>query len=1048
MIRKTKTENGWVRGIEAADPRITVFKGVPFAAPPVGKNRWRAPQPCEDWEGIRDASRFAPVAVQDTPGLGEDIYCREWHVDPEIPMEEDCLYLNIWTGAKNPEEKQPVLIWFYGGALQWGYPSEMEFDGERLARRGIVVVTVNYRINVFGFMAHPQLTQEQPDAPANFGSLDQQAGIRWVIRNIKAFGGDPDNITIAGQSAGGGSVLSQMACPGNIGLFKRAVIMSGMIRSPYGENSLGTPKPLCEAEKNGMDFLGFLGVSTLEEARALDAFYIRDKYAAYVQKAPRMFTVEDGQFCVGDPLKLFLQGKCADVPVMAGNTVDEFPSFLSAGSRDELEARARSIFGNHAEEFLELSEQENGQYGRVSGLECSIKGVFGKRKEDGSLQNYYYYKFAPEIPGWDKPGCFHSVDLWFFFETLAKCWRPFTGKHYDLARQMCDYWANFIKNGNPNGVDADGKPMPEWNPYSNSQAAEMVFTTDGAAPAVGNTPLVKFLSQWMVREHEGYIKVYTRQPDADCYPGGLSYSIHMAGSRDGREFHPFNKNYGILFAEAEIRQDDTICPKGVKEPQIFSLKAGGYGIAAVRTGENGEPDGSAAGKLLLWKTEDFISFEYVGLVDIDGVKQLRAEEEISGKASYCLEIDAETFAHAEEYWSPVVNTGVIVPECEAVHSPEELERIRALAVYSDGSSSLKRVIWEKDEIDFSVPGIYEVQGSVVDKSHPFPLAKGYGDPVLFRWEGKWYYISTNDNMDDIGLYVREADTVGGLFEEGVTEHLILGRDESRELIQTFWAPEFHVIGGELYLLFAVSGHVWGPQSHFMKLKKSHPITEAESWEDPVRVRKMDGSWLSEDGITLDMTYLKTIRGSWLIWSYRRNIGTPADTGSMLYIAAANEDMPWKLASEPVLLSRPLFGWENVAGTINNEGPYTFVKDGKVYLTYSGGSANSYTYALGLFTAKETDDLLDISVWSKRCAPVLSFYSVKGEYGPGHNSFFVDEDGDLMIAYHGETGLDQNLRCDGIRRVHFRKDGFPEFGMSDREDFNRRLGKVKMLIAVR
>ncbi len=175
MIRIAETENGKVRGIEAADPRITAFKGIPFAAPPVGKNRWRAPQPCENWEGIRDASRFAPIAVQDTPGLGDDVYCREWHVDPETPMSEDCLYLNIWTGAKSAEEKQPVLVWFYGGALQWGYPSEMEFDGERLARRGVIVVTVNYRINVFGFMAHPQLTKEQADAPANFGNLDQQA---------------------------------------------------------------------------------------------------------------------------------------------------------------------------------------------------------------------------------------------------------------------------------------------------------------------------------------------------------------------------------------------------------------------------------------------------------------------------------------------------------------------------------------------------------------------------------------------------------------------------------------------------------------------------------------------------------------------------------------------------------------------------------------------------------------------------------------------------------------------------------------------------------
>ena len=510
MIRKAKTENGWVRGIEAADPRITAFRGIPFAAPPVGKNRWRAPQPCEDWEGVRDAFRFAPIAVQDTPGLGEDIYCREWHVDPEIPMDEDCLYLNVWTGAKEAEEKQPVLIWFYGGGLQWGYPSEMEFDGERLARRGIVVVTVNYRINVFGFMAHPRLTQEQPDAPANFGSLDQQAGIKWVIRNIRAFGGDPDNITIAGQSAGGGSVLSQMACPGNAGLFKRAVIMSGMIRSPYEESSVGTPEPLRKAEENGVDFLKFLGVSTLEEARELDAFYIRDKYAEYVQNAPRMFTVEDGQFCIGDPLLLFLQGKCADVAVMAGNTVDEFPSFLSAESEEELAKKAGSIFGGHAGKFLELLEKEAEssegvfgeakQYGRVSGLECTIKGAFGKRKAEGSRQDYYYYKFEPEIPGWDKPGCFHSVDLWFFFETLAKCWRPFTGRHYDLARQMCNYWANFIKTGDPNGTDADGTPMPKWNPYTDKQAAEMVFATDGAAPAVGDSPFVRFLSRWIVRK--------------------------------------------------------------------------------------------------------------------------------------------------------------------------------------------------------------------------------------------------------------------------------------------------------------------------------------------------------------------------------------------------------------------------------------------------------------------------------------------------------------------------------------------------------------------
>ena len=507
MIRTAKTENGLVRGIEAADPRITAFKGIPFAAPPVGKNRWRAPQPCENWEGVRDAYRFAPISVQDTPGLGTDIYCREWHVDPDIEMNEDCLYLNVWTSAKNVDEKQPVLVWFFGGALQWGYPAEMEFDGERLARRGVVVVTVNYRINVFGFMAHPQLTKEQPEAPTNFGSLDQQAGIKWVIRNIAAFGGDPENITIAGQSAGGGSVLSQMACPDNKGLFQKAVIMSAMIRNPYEKEFIGIPKSLEEAEENGVDFLDFLGVSTLEEARELDAFYIRDKYGEFANAHPRMATVIDDKFCVGDPLVLFMQGKSVDVPVMAGNTQDEFPSFFMADSEEELQKKAQQMLGEYAEEFLKFPEvrafEGEGRYGVVNGLECTIKGVFGKLKEKGSKQNYYYYKFNPEIPGWDNPGTFHSVDLWFFFETLAKCWRPFVGKHYDLARQMCNYWASFIKTGNPNGQDADGSPMPEWVPYTNEQPAEMLFETEGSICSVKEEPpYKKFISETILRQME------------------------------------------------------------------------------------------------------------------------------------------------------------------------------------------------------------------------------------------------------------------------------------------------------------------------------------------------------------------------------------------------------------------------------------------------------------------------------------------------------------------------------------------------------------------
>ena len=356
MLRQVKTENGWIRGIEAADPRITAFKGIPFAAPPTGRNRWRSPQPCENWAGVRDCSRFAPISMQWIPGLGDDIYCREWHVDPEIPMSEDCLYLNVWTNAKKANEKLPVLVWFFGGGLQCGYPAEMEFDGERIARRGIVVVTVNYRVGALGFLTHPEITKEQPDAPANFGNLDQQAGLRWVQRNIAAFGGDPAKVTIAGQSAGGGSVMSQLACPGNEGLFRNTVVMSAMIFDPYLRREIGRPEKLKDAEKKGEDFFEHLGVRTLKEARSIDAVTLQRSYEKYMESHIPFFTVQDDLFCIGDPIALYRAGKCMKVTMMAGNTGGEFLNALDVKDEQELESEARKLFGEKADAFLAIPE--------------------------------------------------------------------------------------------------------------------------------------------------------------------------------------------------------------------------------------------------------------------------------------------------------------------------------------------------------------------------------------------------------------------------------------------------------------------------------------------------------------------------------------------------------------------------------------------------------------------------------------------------------------------------------------------------------------------
>ena len=544
MLRIVDTKYGKIKGLPAADPRITSFKGIPFAAPPVGKNRWRAPQECEKWDGILNAFEFAPISVQNRPGLGTDIYCREWHVDPGVEISEDCLYLNVWTPAKSTDEKLPVLVWYFGGGLQWGYPSEMEFDGERLAKRGIIVVSVNYRLNVFGFLSHPEITKENPKAPTNFGYLDQQSGTRWVKENIASFGGDPDNITIAGQSAGGGSVMGQLVNLENKGLFNKAMIMSGVIGSPYRESEFPKPMTLQNAQKWGEGFFKHLGVSSLDEARKISADDILKAYDEYNVENGRMFSVEDGQFIKGDPVDLFLLGECLDVPVMAGNTADEFLSGLTAKDEDDLKLKAKEKFGGDADRYLSFKEVKDSSldnvYGVISGIEISVKSIFEEWKKLGRNKNYYYYRFNADIPGEDNPGTFHSVDLWFFFETLAKCSRPYVGRHYDLSRMMANYWVNFIKNGDPNGVDADGKDMVYWAPYTKEDTYEMEFTSNGPVlKKEDHHDFKKFLKEQFLKYRNNGNKVQGLNPYLPSWeyvPDGEPYvfgdRVYIYGSHD------------------------------------------------------------------------------------------------------------------------------------------------------------------------------------------------------------------------------------------------------------------------------------------------------------------------------------------------------------------------------------------------------------------------------------------------------------------------------------------------------------------------------------
>ena len=461
MFRITNTEQGMVEGLPAADPRITVFKGIPFAAPPVGNLRWAPPQEPAKWDGVRQCFKYLAAPVQ--PGPEEnprenDVYAKEWSVDTSLQLNEDCLYLNIWTPAKKTDEKLPVYFWIYGGGWQVGHASEMEFDGERIARRGIVVVTINYRVNLFGFTCHPEITAEYPEAPANFGLLDQHKALTWVYKNISNFGGDPEQITIGGQSAGGGSVINQLAYKKNKPMIKRAVVESGMFINPF--MTMFPSRSLADAEKIGQEFFEFCGVKNLKEARDLSTEFLFkkwDEWGGFPKSVMTWGPVNDGSFICFNFFDAVEKGLIEVPPLLTGYTPDEF-NFGPIGS--------------------DKSEE-------ISTVELALRKLTNALEKNGNKNKNFLYCFDVPIPGWDNPGKFHSVDLWFFFETLAKCWRPFKGFHYDISRQMCNYLCNFIKTGDVNGLDSyncftcskesDWETLPKWEPFSTSKNNFMIF---------------------------------------------------------------------------------------------------------------------------------------------------------------------------------------------------------------------------------------------------------------------------------------------------------------------------------------------------------------------------------------------------------------------------------------------------------------------------------------------------------------------------------------------------------------------------------------------
>lgn len=445
-LRTVSTLYGKIAGIEKTG--YTVFKGIPYAKPPAGELRWRAPRKPEPWTGIYQADRFPCRSMQEDVEM--PFYDREFYSSPEYAAasSEDSLYLNIWTPAEHTDEGLPVVFWIHGGAFMGGYGSEMEFDGEQYCREKVILVTVNYRLNIFGFLAHPWFCEENSRHTAgNYGILDQIAALTWVRDNIRFFGGDPDNITVTGQSAGAMSVETLICSPLTDHMIAKAVMQSG---GGY-DNGMNDRLTLSEALEYGKLFVEMTGAETPEELRA---------------KTPDELYQTLGSF-----MKIMMeQGKgLIFKPVIDGYVLEQFYDELIEQGRVK---KIPYLLGSNKNDiFVDKKEADAGIKSRL------YKGclAFSHKLERAGHRPAYVYYFKRDLPG-DDAGAFHSAELWYTFGTLKRCWRPMTEADEALSRRMAACWARFARTGNPNPEGEES-----WKPCSLEEPFVMEFDADQPA---------------------------------------------------------------------------------------------------------------------------------------------------------------------------------------------------------------------------------------------------------------------------------------------------------------------------------------------------------------------------------------------------------------------------------------------------------------------------------------------------------------------------------------------------------------------------------------
>ncbi len=473
--------DGKLRGGLSHDGSIVSFKGIPYAAPPVGDLRWKAPQSVEPWEGVRDAKAFGPRAMQEH--IWDDMFFFD-----EGPS-EDCLYLNVWRPVDTAVEKLPVMFWIHGGGFLAGGTSEPRQEGSNLAKKDVLVVSVGYRMGVFGFMAHPDLTAESPDdASGNYGLLDMVAALQWVQDNISEFGGDPQNVTIFGESAGSRAVSSLIASPLGKGLFHKAIAQSGAILNPFRKPPLRS-----EAEQVALDFAQTnFGDSSIESMRAISG----DELLKVQWKNARWsFSVcQDGLFLPKAASEIFKNGEQNLVPLIAGWNLDESgPEGFLRGEATlaNYSARAEEEFGENADAFLKAYAATNPEEVERAAADYAGDRFIGYETwnlveaQSGTEEPVYRYRFDRLLPLPDdadvgaKRRAAHSWEIEYVFNVIESKDLPWAKEDFEIADIMSSYWTNFAKTGNPNS-----EGLPKWSVF-NGRSSKPVMHID-ETPEVSN----------------------------------------------------------------------------------------------------------------------------------------------------------------------------------------------------------------------------------------------------------------------------------------------------------------------------------------------------------------------------------------------------------------------------------------------------------------------------------------------------------------------------------------------------------------------------------